>query len=136
MPRRKTSDNVKRLRGTDQPCRMSGETLDFDAVEQAPKAPECLPVEAMTYWNRIVPILLNKRVLTIADLEALEVMCALYGRVKKLIAAGVDIPASMVTQLRLYQTEFGLTPASRNKIAAGEEPSPGNKFAGRGKKPK
>lgn len=134
MARRKTPDNVKSLHGTDQPCRMTGDVLDFDAVNEAPTAPESLPVEAKQYWDRIVPVLLSKRVLSVADLEALEVMCALYGKIKKMIAAGVDISASTVTQLRLYQTEFGLTPASRNKINAGEDAGKANKFSGNGRK--
>lgn len=134
MPARKTSDNVKSLRGTSKPSRTTGPTLDFDAVSDVPEAPEVLPIEAKQYWDRIVPILLSKRVLSIADLEALEVMCALYGRVKKYVMLGADINAATVTQLRMYQTEFGLTPASRNKIAAGEDVPEGNKFGKNGRR--
>jgi len=131
---RKLPDNVKKLRGTDQPCRMSGETLDFESIEDVPEAPTSLNVQGRDYWERIVPILIKKRVLTIADLESLEILCVLYGKVMQAVSAGVDVNASSVTQLRLYQTEFGLTPASRAKIKAGDDGGKGNKFTQRGKK--
>ena len=134
MPRRKTSDNVKRLRGTDQPCRMTGETLEFDALSEPPDAPVSLNTHGVAYWNRIVPILLEKRVLSVADLETLEVMCLLYGKIRQQALAQVDVNASSVTQLRMYQTEFGLSPASRNKIAKGDDAGESNKFTRNGKK--
>lgn len=134
MPRRPVGDNVKELRGTNQPCRSQGDVVEFDALENLPEAPQYLDVRAKSYWQRIVPILFEKRVLTIADLEGLEVLCVLYGKVRQMAEAGVDISASCVTQLRLYQVEFGLTPASRSKLKAGEDGGKGNKFAGNGKK--
>lgn len=131
---RKTPDNVKSIRGTKQPCRTVGETVEFDLVDAIPPAPEYLDVIAATFWRRIVPVLVDKRLLTLADLESLEVMCALYGKVRKCIEANVDINAATVTQLRLYQTEFGLTPASRTKMKAADNGKKGNKFTNRSKK--
>ena len=135
MPRRKQSDNIKSLHGEDRPSRLAGATLDFPALEDAPAAPDFLEIEAKQYWDRIVPILRRKKVLSIADLEGLAVLCALYGRVCKMLAAGVDVSAATVTQLRLYQTEFGLTPASRNKIAGGDDGAATNPFASHGRRP-
>lgn len=132
--RRKLPDNVKKLRGTAQPCRLVGETLEFEQVEDAPEAPESLGLFGRQYWERITPLLLDKRILTQADLESLEVMCILYHKIRQSVAAGVDLNAASITQLRLYQTEFGLTPASRAKLKAGDDGSKGNKFTGNGKK--
>lgn len=134
MPRRKQSNNVKSLHGEDRPSRLTTAQVDFPALEDAP-APDFLEIEAKQYWDRIVPILRRKKVLSIADLEGLAVLCAMYGRVRKMLAAGVDISAATVTQLRLYQTEFGLTPASRNKIAGGDEEAVTNPFATHGRRP-
>jgi phage terminase small subunit len=135
MPRRKVPDNVKELRGTKQPCRSTGDGwVEFEELTEAPDPPQYLEIEARQYWERIVPIMLAKKVLTIADLEAVEVMCVLYGKVRKMATAGVDISSALVTQLRLYQTEFGLTPHSRNRVAAGDATPKGNKFAGNGRR--
>ena len=131
---RKLPDNVKQLRGTAKPCRAVGETLEFQAVDVAPDAPESLGLFGKQYWDRIVPILLDKRFLSIADLESLEIMCILYHKIRQGVAAGIDLNASTITQLRVYQTEFGLTPASRTKLKAGDDGGKGNKFTGNGKK--
>lgn len=131
---RKTSDNVKRLRGTAQPCRLAGETLEFDALSEPPEAPISLNNHGVEYWDRIVPVLLEKRVLSVADLETLEIMCLLYGKIRQQALAQVDVSGSLITQLRLYQTEFGLSPSSRNKIAKGDDAGKGNKFTRNGKK--
>ena len=135
MPRKKDPDNVKQMRGTARPSRLHGEWVEFEAVEDAPEPPQYLPVQAANYWRRLVPILLSKRVLSIADLESLEVLCVLYGRVRQMTEAGIDIQASLVTQLRLYQSEFGLTPVSRQKVGSGGEKPKGNAFANNGRKP-
>ena len=131
---RRLPDNVKQLRGTAKPCRSIGETLDFEAVDQIPPAPISLGVHGKEYWDGIVPLLLDKRVLTVVDLESLEIMCLMYHKVLKASFAETDLNAASVTQLRLYQTEFGLTPASRAKLKAGDDGPKGNKFSGNGKK--
>jgi phage terminase small subunit len=131
---RRLPENVKQLRGTAQPCRSIGETLDFEPVEEIPPAPISLGVHGKAYWDRIVPLLLAKRVLTVVDLESLEIMCMMYHKVLKASFAETDLNAASVTQLRLYQTEFGLTPASRAKLKAGDDGPKGNKFSGNGKK--
>lgn len=134
MPRKKDPDNVKQLRATERPDRMNPDAVDFESVEQKPDAPSYLDVRAKGYWDRIVPILISKRVLSVADLEALEVMCSLYGKVRQMVEAGVDISSALVTQLRLYQAEFGLTPVSRTKIAQGSDKPKNNPFANNGSK--
>lgn len=134
MSRKKTPDNVKALRGTDQPCRLSGDFVDFETLDDVPPAPQWLDIRAKNYWDRIAPILITKKVLSVADLEALETMCVLYGRVRQMAEASVDINSSLVTQLRLYQAEFGLTPVSRTKVTAGGDKPKANPFANNGKK--
>ena len=131
---RKTANNLKVLRGTDQPCRMNPDEIDFPTLSQVPDCPDYINVYGSQYWNRIIPVLQAKKVLTEADLEALEILCLLYGKIRKAASAEVDLNASMITQMRLYQTEFGLTPASRGKIKAGGEEGKANKFSSNGRK--
>jgi len=134
MPNRKVTDIEKIKRGYARPSTMSGETLEFEEITEVPPAPQYMEIRAKQYWDRIVPILLGKRVLTIADLESLEVACVMYGKIRQCAEAGMDINAAQVTQFRLFQTEFGLTPASRAKIKAGDDSKGKNPFNANGQK--
>jgi len=128
MANRKVPNHLKVVRGTDQPSRMQVLEVEFEPLEQAPGAPEWLDILAKKYWDRIVPVLMAKKVLSDADIEALAILCALYGKVRQAYSAGVELSASIITQLRLYQTEFGLTPVSRSKITKSGEDGKPNKF--------
>src|SRR5579871_538079 len=110
-----------------------------------PGLPErpCLEGEALAEWNRITPILEKMAVLTTADGAALAAYCKLhalklkaesavekYGIVfAKVDEAGVSVlrknPAVAIVEstsrlIRSFLQEFGLTPASRPKVAASE----------------
>lgn len=135
MPNRKVPNHLKVVRGTDQPSRMQVLEVEFEPLEQAPEAPQWLDHLAREYWVRIVPVLMAKKVLSEADLEALTVLCALYGKVRQAYSAGVELSASIITQLRLYQTEFGLTPVSRSKIAKSGDDGKANRFGKNGQQP-
>lgn len=128
MANRKVPNHLKVVRGTDQPVRMQALEIEFEPLAEAPVAPDWLDILAKKYWDRIVPVLMAKKVLSEADLEALSVLCALYGKVRQAYTAGVDLSASLITQLRLYQTEFGLTPVSRSKITKSGEDAKDNPF--------
>lgn len=88
-------------------------------------------LEARQYLSRVTQELVKKNVLSILDLGALEMMCALYGQIRNTSQAGLEVQAATLTQLRLYQTEFGLTPASRSRIT-GQREGRQNKFRERG----
>src|SRR5579872_4844061 len=103
----------------------------------------CSPQCAVAEWNRIVPILDKMGVLTVADGPALAAYCRLHAlnvcaeaAVKKfgIVYAKVDDvgvsvlkknPAVSIIEstsrlIRSFLQEFGLTPASRSKVAASE----------------
>lgn len=135
MANRKVTDLEKRRRGSARPSttRNDENALDFEAVAEIPPAPETLNIHGKAYWDRILPILMEKRVMTIADHESLEVACILYAKIRQAALAGVDVNAAAVTQFRLFQTEFGLTPASRAKLKAGDDAKGKNPFNTNGK---
>jgi P27 family predicted phage terminase small subunit len=108
-----------------------------------PDKPARLEKEAQAEWDRLSPILEKMGVLTRADGAALEVYCKLhalnlraqaaikkYGIViAKLDEVGVSTlkknPAVSIFEsttrlIRSFLQEFGLTPASRSKVAAAE----------------
>lgn len=99
-----------------------------------PEKPEHLGEVASKEWDRIVPILMDMHVLTVADGSALAAYCKAYERwieAEALLANGefvVDSPQgpkpnpacnvswTAVEQMRKFMAEFGMTPASRTRI--------------------
>lgn len=99
-------------------------------LSKAPKAPAWLPEEARAEWRRVVPGLIERRVLT-ADMTAiLEAYCLHVGLVKRAWAAiaaegeyvqgkrhGAFTTLTQSTaEVRRGAAELGLTPTSRPKL--------------------
>lgn len=98
-----------------------------------------LPVKAKEEWNRIVPILFEMQILCESDRTCLENYCLAYDRVvncQKFIDENgysystesgfrkypeVAILEQAQTQVRAFLSEFGLSPASRSRVAAVEK---------------
>lgn len=126
---------LKVVAGTDRPDRKGDDPVDLPLVEDIPAAPDWLPNKhAEAEWDRLARILFANRLLTEAGLTSLAHLCALDGKIKQLYAAGETPTASMVAQLRAYQSEFGLTPVAQGKVKPAEREDKGNKFAGNGRK--
>ncbi|WP_395029765.1 hypothetical protein [Alcaligenes aquatilis] len=126
---------LKVIAGTDRPDRKGDDPVDLPLVEDVPAAPGWLPnTHAEAEWDRLARILFANRLLTEASLTSLAHLCALDGKIKQLYAAGETPTASMVAQLRAYQSEFGLTPVAQGKVKPVEREAAGNKFAGNGRK--
>jgi P27 family predicted phage terminase small subunit len=104
-----------------------------DAVRTVPRAPAWLSKDAQSEWRRIMPLLVQRRILTDADLGSVENYCIAIGTVReaqRLIdveglttqaASGlrahpaVKIQADAMTRARLLASELGLTPVSRSR---------------------
>ncbi|RNI21001.1 MULTISPECIES: phage terminase small subunit P27 family [Paracoccus] len=96
-------------------------------------APDWLAEEARKEWDRVMPILTERRILTDADLGGLENYCICIGRIRDteaLIQAEAD--AEMMLKLirvqdkamasaRQLAAELGLTPVSRSRPAIRED---------------
>lgn len=116
--------------------------IDNGAVKALSKAPAWLSKDAAAEWRRVVPILVERRILTRADLASLENYCAAIGQVREMerhirehgaiveafrevdgrsISLGlkrnpaVGIQADAMTRARLLAAELGLTPVSRSR---------------------
>ncbi|MFN3362822.1 MAG: phage terminase small subunit P27 family [Allorhizobium sp.] len=104
-------------------------------VLDAPKPPVWMSKDAKAEWRRVAPILIERNVLTDADLGTLESYCAATGTVRDaqrqinrdgLMLAGKRHPlfgvqnAAMTTQ-RLCASELGLTPVSRSRPTIRED---------------
>lgn len=110
--------------------------IDNDAVRTAPAAPAWLSKDAKAEWKRVMPILVERKILTVADLASFENYCVAIGTVRDmertLQAAGytyvteggaikrhpaVAIQSDAMTRARLLAAELGLTPVSRSRPA-------------------
>lgn len=115
------------MKGTKPSMRQAEKPLP--AVE----APEWLAEDARREWDRVMPVLTERRILTDADLGGLENYCICIGRVREteaLIQAGQE-PEVMLKLARLQDkamasarqlaAELGLTPVSRSRPAIRED---------------
>lgn len=129
--RRPDSNRDKDARGSRQP-RLEN-VVEFPVVDETPKPPTYLKLKASKdLWNDVAPTLFQQRILTTADVHALGHLCQLHGEVTGCYRKGIPVAASTLAQLRMYFAEFGMTPASRTKVAAGDKGSTGNKFKNNG----
>ena len=55
---------------------------DPDAVKLAPRAPGWLSAQAKAEWRRIMPLLIERRILTEADMASVENYCVAIGQVR------------------------------------------------------
>jgi len=110
------------------------------APKGVPEMPRFLTIEARAEWKRIVPILCNMGLLTVADGKALAAYCSAYAQLAKAEAAiekygillatldqitgvgelkvnpAVRVKSDALRQMKSFLIEFGLTPASRSKL--------------------
>jgi P27 family predicted phage terminase small subunit len=124
---------------------------------QLPDPPEILTTDAREEWLRIVEEAYNLGLLTVVDTQSLAAYCQAYGRwivAERALAklAAIDpntgglmiksknsqpmanpllwIAANAARDMVRYASEFGFTPASRTRIAAGHPPHIDSKFGG------
>ncbi|BAS00611.1 phage terminase small subunit [Blastochloris viridis] len=109
--------------------------VNNDAVTRAPAPPAWLSPEAKKEWRRVMPILIERRILTTADLGSLESYCTSIGAMRDaqrilneegLVIEGKRHPAFGImnaaqTTARLCAAELGLTPVSRSRPAIRED---------------
>lgn len=108
------------MKGTKPQLRISKGAV---ADELAP--PDWISADAAVEWRRVMPLLVDRRILTDADLGSLENYCVAQGRVRQLervLAAEFDAPTfraqnQAMATARLYAAELGLTPVSRSRPA-------------------
>lgn len=104
---------------------------DRDAITAVPSAPAWLSKDAKAEWRRIMPLLVERRILTDADMGMVENYCLAIGTVReaqRTIAMegltignrkhpAVAIQNDAMTQARQLAAELGLTPVSRSRPA-------------------
>lgn len=96
-------------------------------------SPKWLSKEARKEWDRVMPVLTERRILTDADLGGLENYCICIGRVRDteaLIQAETDAEVMLklarlqdkaMASARQLAAELGLTPVSRSRPSIRDE---------------
>lgn len=100
---------------------------DRAPLTKAPPAPKWMTDEARAEWKRIMPRLIEDRIVTKADLTGVENYCVAVGRVREIEtlfrAGGLD-KTLFGMQNRAMQTarqlaaEYGLSPVSRARVGS------------------
>ena len=103
------------------------------AIDRDHKAPSWMSKDAKAEWKRVFPVLRERRILTIADLGALENYCIALGTVREMERMiqteghvvktesglrkhpAVAVQADAMNKSRLLAAELGLTPVSRSR---------------------
>jgi P27 family predicted phage terminase small subunit len=101
-------------------------------VDTVPRAPAWLSTFAKAEWRRIMPLLVERRILTDADMGGVEAYCTACGYVREIETdrrknGGVIDPKMFRILNTAMQTakqlaaELGLTPVSRSRPAIRED---------------
>jgi len=125
----------KKLAGNPGKRALNQDEPRLPEFDKAPAPPPYLSVPAKKEWKRVAPLLLAARVLTSGDITALEAYCIQYGvmveaqkDIKKrgmmikqtkgmmLVNPMFEVQQKVLTQMRQFMVEFGLTPSSRSRI--------------------
>lgn len=101
--------------------------------------PTWLSKEARAEWRRVLPILVERRILTDADLASFENYCLAVGQVRQLerilmrqgyvvetergprANPAAKLQSDAMTRARLLACELGLTPVSRSRPTPSEK---------------
>ncbi len=147
MANRRKPDEEKRAGGETRPSRMNAnntfEVLQFPKVNECPDPPAFIQNArsmitgeqyGLDLWNQITEQLVAQKVLTSADGPVLAHLCMLHQKACECYEKAEKPVAADLAQMRLYFTEFGMTPASRTRVGKSGDTGNKNKFNDNGKK--
>ena len=128
MPNNKRKPTqLKVLQGTARRDRLNPDEPCPDV--ESPEPPDFLLPAARDEWDRIVPILIDLKMISKTDQVAIALYCQTWGRileVENILKGDLDadthlkylrISNSLNDQARKFITEFGLSPASRSRVS-------------------
>jgi phage terminase small subunit len=119
---------LKLLEGTARPDRLNPNEPEFDLASGSP--PSWLPKKAKEVWQERAVVLLERKVLTEADVELFAKYCIIAAKTRLMAKATKTDKVRQFLQLaqqeRLLAIEFGLTPASRGRVSGDNSKPPKN----------
>jgi P27 family predicted phage terminase small subunit len=106
---------------------------DRAAYNRAPPVPLWLSPDAKKEWKRIMPLLIERKILTEADMGSVENYCIAIGRVREIERQIQEEGLSpqlfrmqdkAAVTARLIAAELGLTPVSRSRPIINDDAEP------------
>jgi len=120
---------LRAIAGTVRPDRVDSQGVELPAVDTVPEPLDWLPnAHAVKEWQRLAPILVANKLLSVGDLSTLGHLCSLHGKIVQLWAAGESPTGHMLAQYNTLAGSFGLAPAWRSKVKPVGEHDAGNPF--------
>lgn len=103
---------------------------DLEPLAKVPKAPAYFSPHGAAEWKRVVPVLVRRQIICVADLAQVETYCCMAGLVRQIeterqLAGGVVDVKLFGVQNRAAQTArqiaatLGLDPVSRARMGQG-----------------
>ncbi|MHA1225276.1 MAG: P27 family phage terminase small subunit [Candidatus Hodarchaeales archaeon] len=84
-----------------------------------PDPPEWMDEVAKNKWRELAKALYQLGLLTEVDVGALEALCQLYAKWRRVTEnkqSGTHAEVTLARELRMWYAEFGMTPSSRSRI--------------------
>jgi P27 family predicted phage terminase small subunit len=116
-----------------------------DAIRTVTQPPKAMSADAKTEWRRVMPVLVERRVLSAADMHAVERFCESAADIKDARAAIAKDGGYIENRLgeikrhpafatlreataesRRWAAELGLTPAARSRAGVHEDSDEGD----------
>jgi len=129
VARPKTPNAWKIISGSTPRRARPPEGVQIAPLEAPPPPPEWLINPAATdEWHRLVGLLTANRMLAALDIGTLAHLCAVHGQLVACHLAGIAPKASLVGVYASLSAAFGLTPATRSKVAPSSASTKVNRF--------
>jgi phage terminase small subunit len=125
--RKPTTDAAKRAAGTYRP---STSRASAELVPNQPRMPASLTEPAKAVWRRVVPLLAQHRMIARLHVDSLVLYCESWAR---FAANPAEAKPALVAQLRILQSELGLSPSSTARVPQLEQAVPQTKAPRNGK---
>jgi P27 family predicted phage terminase small subunit len=133
----------KKLQGTFRADQENPDAPEPALLDTPPRCPSHLKGEARKEWRKLAQILIDLRVLSLGDLDALAAYCTHYqiwidakAKVQEHgavianpktgwfeISPFLKVADDASSRMKQFMVEFGMTPASRSRVKAGKRPT-------------
>ena len=99
-----------------------------EIVEGVQDIPEWLGERAARIWARVVPLLQRRELVDVTDTDMLATYCVLLARVQQAEEDEDEKLLMYAREFRMFAVEFGLSPASRSKLAITTDKGEGDEW--------
>lgn len=107
-----------------------GRGVTYTRIHAVPEPPDYLNEHGRELWNDLAGEMVAAGIMQRTDVWPLRQLCVLWERFMAARAGEGEFLAADNSNMRLLFAEFGMTPASRRRVAPSGSEDKGNPFAG------